>query len=188
MLLQAVQPNQGRFAASLGAQGSAAIFKYTLLTTKASATGTICHTSQCSTGLPQLVLPTKRMLSEQHCQLAYICALTHSMFDFSNSRCVASRLCSHMLHLLQLCSILCSCSASVLTPETLQVYCLKSIRAIEAGDKIDPRFENYEPTDPEMKALLARDPGAHKHPYKSAVEDALIITMKGISAAMQNTG
>ncbi|KAL0034136.1 hypothetical protein WJX79_011096 [Trebouxia sp. C0005] len=79
--------------------------------------------------------------------------------------------------------------APYVTPlNVLQVYCLKSIRAIEAGEKIDPRFENYEPTDPEMKALLARDPGAHKHPYKSAVEDALIITMKGISAAMQNTG
>ena len=70
----------------------------------------------------------------------------------------------------------------------LQVFCLKSIRAIEAGEKIDSRLENYEPTDPEMKALLARDPTAHKHPYKSAVEDALIITMKGISSAMQNTG
>lgn len=93
-----------------------------------------------------------------------------------------------MLPLLQLCIMSCSCSAFVLTAETLQVYCLKSIRAIEAGEKIDPKLENYEPTDPEMKALLARDPGAHKHPYKSAVEDALIITMKGISAAMQNTG
>jgi phosphoenolpyruvate carboxylase len=110
------------------------------------------------------------------------------MFVFFNLLGVASCLFSYMLPLLQLCSISCSCSASVLTAELLQVYCLKSIRAIEAGDKIDPRFENYEPTDPEMKALLARDPGAHKHPYKSAVEDALIITMKGISAAMQNTG
>ena len=71
----------------------------------------------------------------------------------------------------------------------LQVYCLKSIRAIEAGEKIDSKFENYEPTDPEMKALLSRDHTRdHKQPYKSAVEDALIITMKGISAAMQNTG
>lgn len=68
------------------------------------------------------------------------------------------------------------------------MFCLKSIRAIEAGEKIDPKFENYEPTDPEMKALLAREPGARKQPFKAAVEDALIITMKGISAAMQNTG
>ena len=59
---------------------------------------------------------------------------------------------------------------------------------MEAGEKIDPKLENYEPTDPEMKALLARDPYAHKQPFKAAVEDALIITMKGISAAMQNTG
>lgn len=71
----------------------------------------------------------------------------------------------------------------------LQVYCLKSIRAIEAGEKVDSKYENYEPTDPEMKALLSRDHTRdHKQPYKSAVEDALIITMKGISAAMQNTG
>lgn len=71
----------------------------------------------------------------------------------------------------------------------LQVYCLKSIRAIEAGEKIDPKYENYDPTDPEMKALLSRDHTRdQKQPYKSAVEDALIITMKGISAAMQNTG
>ena len=70
----------------------------------------------------------------------------------------------------------------------MQVYCLKSIRAIEAGERIDPKYENYAPTDSEMKALLARDPNAHKHPYKSAVEDTMIITMKGISAAMQNTG
>ena len=85
----------------------------------------------------------------------------------------------------------CPCSVSTLfitLDQPAQVYCLKSIRAIEAGEKIDPKFENYEPTDPEMKALLSREPTAHKHPYKSAVEDALIITMKGISAAMQNTG
>ena len=70
----------------------------------------------------------------------------------------------------------------------MQVFCLKSIRAMEAGEKIEPKFENYQPTDSEMKALLSRDPNASKNPFKSAVEDALIITMKGISAAMQNTG
>lgn len=79
--------------------------------------------------------------------------------------------------------------APYVTPlNILQVYCLKAIRAIEAGERIDPKYENYAPTDSEMKALLARDPNAHKHPYKSAVEDTMIITMKGISAAMQNTG
>lgn len=80
--------------------------------------------------------------------------------------------------------------APYVTPlNILQVYCLKSIRAIEAGEKIDPKYENYDPTDPEMKALLSRDHTRdQKQPYKSAVEDALIITMKGISAAMQNTG
>lgn len=63
MLLQAVQPNQGCFVASLGAQGLAAIFKHTLLTTKASATSTICDTSERFTGLPQLVLYTQNVLS-----------------------------------------------------------------------------------------------------------------------------
>ena len=70
----------------------------------------------------------------------------------------------------------------------LQVYCLKAVRSIEAGEKIDHKYDKYEPTDPEMKALLARDPVSSKQPYKAAVEDTLIITMKGISAAMQNTG
>ena len=69
-----------------------------------------------------------------------------------------------------------------------QVYCLKAIRSIEAGEKIDLKYEKYEPTDPEMRSLLARDPVSQKQPYKAAVEDTLIITMKGISAAMQNTG
>ena len=90
-----------------------------------------------------------------------------------------------------LCTCMFNCRGLLVytTFHVLQVYCLKSIRAIEAGEKIDSKYENYEPTDPEMKALLSRDHTRdHKQPYKSAVEDALIITMKGISAAMQNTG
>lgn len=90
----------------------------------------------------------------------------------------------------QACFQPCTCVEIALQPIlVMQVYCLKSIRAIEAGEKIDPKYENYDPTDPEMKALLSRDHTRdQKQPYKSAVEDALIITMKGISAAMQNTG
>jgi phosphoenolpyruvate carboxylase len=40
-----------------------------------------------------------------------------------------------------------------------------------------------------LQALLTRDiSSAWKDPYKAAVEDTLIITMKGVSAGMQNTG
>jgi len=71
----------------------------------------------------------------------------------------------------------------------VQVYCLKALRAIEAGQGIDHSYKDYKPDDPAVKALLTRDiSSAMKDPYKAAVEDCLIITMKGISAGMQNTG
>ena len=51
------------------------------------------------------------------------------------------------------------------------------------------RFVNYVPADPDVAAMLKREgPDSAKDPYKAAVEDAMIITMKGISAGMQNTG
>ncbi|CAK0740175.1 hypothetical protein CVIRNUC_001230 [Coccomyxa viridis] len=80
--------------------------------------------------------------------------------------------------------------APYVTPlNVLQVYCLKALRAIEAGHGIDPTYRDYQPDDPAVKALLTRDiSSAMKDPYKAAVEDCLIITMKGISAGMQNTG
>ncbi|KAK9814631.1 hypothetical protein WJX72_009042 [[Myrmecia] bisecta] len=79
--------------------------------------------------------------------------------------------------------------APYVTPlNVLQVYCLKAARAFAAGEALPPQFENYEPQDVEVKALLSRDPSAHKHPYRAAIEDTMIITMKGISAGMQNTG
>ena len=60
-----------------------------------------------------------------------------------------------------------------------QVYCLKALRAIEAGHGIDPTYRDYQPDDPAVKALLTRDiSSAMKDPYKAAVEDCLIITMK----------
>ena len=60
-----------------------------------------------------------------------------------------------------------------------QVYCLKALRAIEAGHGIDPTYRDYQPDDPAAKALLTRDiSSAMKDPYKAAVEDCLIITMK----------
>ena len=40
--------------------------------------------------------------------------------------------------------------------------------------------QEYQPDDPAVKALLTRDiSSAMKEPYKAAVEDCLIITMKG---------
>ena len=41
-------------------------------------------------------------------------------------------------------------------------------------------LKEYQPDDPAVKALLTRDvSSAMKEPYKAAVEDCLIITMKG---------
>ncbi len=61
----------------------------------------------------------------------------------------------------------------------VQVYCLKALRAIESGHGIDPTYRDYKPDDPAVKALLTRDiSSAMKDPYKAAVEDCLIITMK----------
>ena len=69
-----------------------------------------------------------------------------------------------------------------------QVYCLKALRAMESGQGIDPRYKTYEPKDREVIAMLTRDVTTHKEPYKAAVEDCLIICMKGVAAGMQNTG
>ena len=40
----------------------------------------------------------------------------------------------------------------------------------------------------QTRALLLRDPHAARQPYKAAIEDTMILTMKGISSGMQNTG
>ena len=70
----------------------------------------------------------------------------------------------------------------------MQVVCLKAVRKFEQQGKLDDKWQNYTPTDPEVAAILSRDPNSKKHPYSAAIEDTLIITMKGISAGMQNTG
>lgn len=37
--------------------------------------------------------------------------------------------------------------------------------------------------------LLSRDPrGDDKHPFQAAMDDCLMITIKGVAAGMQNTG
>ena len=62
------------------------------------------------------------------------------------------------------------------------------MRQLEQTGKLDEKKDKYVPTDPEVAAILSRDPNSKKHPYSAAIEDTLIITMKGISAGMQNTG
>ena len=60
---------------------------------------------------------------------------------------------------------------------------------MERGDEsVANMYDNYSPPDDEVKALLLRDPHAARQPFKAAIEDTMILTMKGISAGMQNTG
>ena len=71
----------------------------------------------------------------------------------------------------------------------MQVFCLKAVREMEKGaNGAAETYDNYKPDDEETKQLLRRDPYAQREPYKAAVEDTMILTMKGISAGMQNTG
>ena len=66
---------------------------------------------------------------------------------------------------------------------------LKKKKPTHAQKQNQSRFVNYVPADPDVAAMLKREgPESAKDPYKAAVEDAMIITMKGISAGMQNTG
>lgn len=63
------------------------------------------------------------------------------------------------------------------------------MKALRDTDKGITR--EYKPDEPETLALLSRDPFAdysNKNPFTSAMEDTLMITIKGISAGMQNTG
>lgn len=66
----------------------------------------------------------------------------------------------------------------------LQVYCLKALRDIANGKSVDEVVGEYMPDEGGM-ALMSRGQG---DPRLSAVEDTMIITMKGIAAGMQNTG
>eukprot|EP00889_Picochlorum_renovo_P003287 jgi/Picre1/30317/NNA_005681.t1 len=66
----------------------------------------------------------------------------------------------------------------------LQVYCLKILRSVENGTPIQEVIPDYELTDKAL-ALMSR---GQNDPLVAAVEDTMIITMKGIAAGMQNTG
>lgn len=48
----------------------------------------------------------------------------------------------------------------------------------------------YKPSDPEILDLLSRDPSkdVSVEPFVQAMYDALLITIKGVAAGMQNTG
>eukprot|EP00884_Botryococcus_braunii_P020823 jgi/Botrbrau1/7424/Bobra.0112s0023.1 len=81
-----------------------------------------------------------------------------------------------------------SMRAPYITPLNLiQVQCLKGIRAIENGEPLPAKRANYTPVEDVGNDILCRG-GGTTDPYQAGLEDALIITMKGISAGMQNTG
>ncbi len=63
----------------------------------------------------------------------------------------------------------------------LQVYSLKIIREVESGKEIEAVTGKYTPDEMAM-ALMSR--GQHDNPLLSAVEDTMIITMKGVAAGM----
>jgi len=66
----------------------------------------------------------------------------------------------------------------------LQVYSLQILRSVDEGKSIEDFVEEYKP-DEKALALMSR---SQKHPLLAAVEDTMVITMKGIAAGMQNTG
>eukprot|EP00877_Chromochloris_zofingiensis_P014491 jgi/Chrzof1/9296/UNPLg00263.t1_PEPC1[v5.2] len=69
----------------------------------------------------------------------------------------------------------------------LQVMALYSLRHFDPSE--DSPMSSYKPSDPEIVDLLSRDPAKDdKHPFQAAMDDCLMITIKGIAAGMQNTG
>lgn len=80
-----------------------------------------------------------------------------------------------------------ACPAAADTPHN-QVLTLRNLREFDASGGSGPHA-NYTPRDPEVVDLLSRDPrGDDKHPFQAAMDDCLMITIKGIAAGMQNTG
>lgn len=74
------------------------------------------------------------------------------------------------------------------TPSHSQVLTLHNLREFDASGGGGPHA-SYTPRDPEILELLSRDPrGDDKHPFQAAMDDCLMITIKGIAAGMQNTG
>ncbi|KAG1677399.1 hypothetical protein FOA52_010779 [Chlamydomonas sp. UWO 241] len=71
----------------------------------------------------------------------------------------------------------------------LQCLCLSALREVQEKGT-DSMAATYNPTDPEILDLLSRDPsgGGAQGPFVQAMYDALLITIKGVAAGMQNTG
>eukprot|EP00878_Enallax_costatus_P019069 GHUV01020106.1.p1 GENE.GHUV01020106.1~~GHUV01020106.1.p1 ORF type:complete len:382 (+),score=111.46 GHUV01020106.1:226-1371(+) len=72
----------------------------------------------------------------------------------------------------------------------LQVQTLHNLREFDASSGQDPHA-SYQPSETEIIELLSRDPHRDlgtKHPFQAAMDDCLMITIKGIAAGMQNTG
>ncbi|KIY93127.1 Phosphoenolpyruvate carboxylase 1 [Monoraphidium neglectum] len=73
----------------------------------------------------------------------------------------------------------------------LQVLALQSLRSFHEGGALPDYARDYNPSNPEVIDLLSRDPNQkkdEKHPFQAAMDDCLLISIKGISAGMQNTG
>ena len=70
----------------------------------------------------------------------------------------------------------------------LQCLCLRALREVE--EKGAAAVGSYNPSDPEIIDLLSRDPfkDPNQQPFVAAMYDALLITIKGVAAGMQNTG
>ena len=64
----------------------------------------------------------------------------------------------------------------------MQVFCLKELRDLEASGRTPAEYNAYIPDDPEVRALLSRDRAHVDDPYKAAISDTVIITMKGVAA------
>eukprot|EP00879_Flechtneria_rotunda_P016297 GHRR01017052.1.p1 GENE.GHRR01017052.1~~GHRR01017052.1.p1 ORF type:complete len:194 (+),score=69.77 GHRR01017052.1:102-683(+) len=70
----------------------------------------------------------------------------------------------------------------------LQVQALRNLREFSVSDGSGARAL-YQPSESEIIELLSRDPHRDgKHPFQAAMDDTLMITIKGIAAGMQNTG
>lgn len=72
----------------------------------------------------------------------------------------------------------------------LQVLTLQNLRSFHDGADLPAAAREYSPSNPEVIDLLSRDPNQkdEKHPFQAAMDDCLLISIKGISAGMQNTG
>ncbi|MEW5318243.1 MAG: hypothetical protein WDW38_009481 [Sanguina aurantia] len=72
----------------------------------------------------------------------------------------------------------------------LNILQAMALRARRDFAEKTPGLTDYRPSDPETLDLLSRDPSKDpsQHPFISATDDCLMITIKGVAAGMQNTG